>query len=97
MKDIPNVISASPTAGIEKCGSFCNTFTESKVSDKALFNVSQYNLTILYDGDAAGIKAQHSGIDMTLEQGLNLKSIAVPDGEYPVPFGAHKDKLPKVS
>lgn len=41
------------------------------------------NLTILYDGDAAGIKAAIRGIDMVLEQGLNVKVLLLPDGEDP--------------
>lgn len=41
------------------------------------------NLTILYDGDAAGIKASLRGIDMVLEQGLNVKIVLLPDGEDP--------------
>jgi DNA primase len=41
------------------------------------------NLTILYDGDAAGIKAAIRGIDMVLEQGLNVKVLLLPDNEDP--------------
>ncbi|MFN4082003.1 MAG: DNA primase [Bacteroidia bacterium] len=41
------------------------------------------NVTVLYDGDAAGIKASIRGIDMLLEQGLNVKVVLFPDGEDP--------------
>jgi DNA primase len=41
------------------------------------------NVTILYDGDAAGIKAALRGLDMVLEAGLNLKLLLLPDGEDP--------------
>lgn len=41
------------------------------------------NMTILYDGDAAGIKASFRGIDLILEEGLNVKVVLFPDGEDP--------------
>jgi len=41
------------------------------------------NVTVLYDGDAAGIKASLRGIDMLLEQGLNVKVLLFPDGNDP--------------
>jgi DNA primase len=41
------------------------------------------NITILYDGDAAGIKASFRGIDMILENGMNVKVVLFPDGEDP--------------
>ncbi len=41
------------------------------------------NITILYDGDAAGIKASFRGIDLILEQGMNVKVVLFPDGEDP--------------
>lgn len=44
------------------------------------------NLTILYDGDAAGIKASFRGIDIILEEGLNVKVVIFPDGEDPDSF-----------
>jgi DNA primase len=44
------------------------------------------NVTILYDGDAAGIKASLRGIDMVLEEGLNVKVLLLPDGEDPDSF-----------
>ncbi|RYY40864.1 MAG: toprim domain-containing protein [Chitinophagaceae bacterium] len=41
------------------------------------------NLTIIYDGDGAGIKAALRGLDMALEEGLNVKVVLIPDGEDP--------------
>lgn len=41
------------------------------------------NITILFDGDAAGLKASFRGIDMILEAGLNVKVVLFPDGEDP--------------
>ena len=41
------------------------------------------NLTVLYDGDAAGIKASLRGIDMLLEEGMNIKVCLLPDGDDP--------------
>lgn len=41
------------------------------------------NITILYDGDAAGIKASFRGIDLILEQGMNVKVVLFPDGDDP--------------
>lgn len=44
------------------------------------------NITILYDGDAAGIKAAIRGIDMFLEEEMNVKVVLLPDGEDPDSF-----------
>ena len=44
------------------------------------------NLTVLYDGDNAGIKASLRGIDMLLEHGLNIKVLLLPDGDDPDSF-----------
>lgn len=41
------------------------------------------NVTMLYDGDAAGIKASLRGLDMILEEGLNVKVVNFPDGHDP--------------
>ncbi len=41
------------------------------------------NLTILYDGDSAGVKAALRGLDLALEEGLNVKLVLIPDGEDP--------------
>jgi DNA primase len=47
--------------------------------------ISRYtkNITILFDGDAAGIKASFRGIDLILEEGMNVKVVLFPDGEDP--------------
>lgn len=44
------------------------------------------NITVLYDGDAAGIKAAIRGIDLLLEEGMNVKVVLLPDGEDPDSF-----------
>ncbi len=44
------------------------------------------NISILYDGDTAGIKASFRGIDMILEQGMNVKIVLFPQGEDPDSF-----------
>ncbi|MDN4165228.1 DNA primase [Cytophagales bacterium LB-30] len=50
--------------------------------------ISRYtnNITVLYDGDNAGIKASLRGIDMILEGGLNVRAVVFPDGEDPDSF-----------
>ncbi|MCB0700830.1 MAG: DNA primase, partial [Chitinophagaceae bacterium] len=52
------------------------------------------NLTILYDGDAAGVKAALRGLDLALEQSFNVKLVLLPEGEDPDSFiqetGANK-------
>lgn len=50
------------------------------------------NITVLYDGDRAGIKASLRGIDMLLEKNLNVKVCLLPDGEDPDSFAKkHRD------
>jgi len=49
------------------------------------------NVTVLYDGDAAGIKASIRGIDMLLEEGLNIKVVLLPQGEDPDSFAKSQD------
>ncbi|MDR0796683.1 MAG: DNA primase [Tannerella sp.] len=44
------------------------------------------NITVIYDGDAAGIKAAIRGIDLLLEEGMNVKVVLLPDGEDPDSF-----------
>jgi DNA primase len=41
------------------------------------------NLTIVYDGDAAGVKAALRGLDLALEEGLHVKLVLIPDGDDP--------------
>lgn len=54
------------------------------------------NLTIIYDGDVAGVKAALRGLDMALEEGLNVKLVLIPDKEDPDSYlqklGAHNFK-----
>ena len=47
--------------------------------------ISRYtkNVTVLFDGDAAGLKASFRGIDMLLEGGLNVRAVVLPEGEDP--------------
>ncbi|MGF1584522.1 MAG: DNA primase [Bacteroidales bacterium] len=44
------------------------------------------NITVLYDGDEAGLKASIRGIDLILEEGMNVKVLTFPDGEDPDSF-----------
>jgi DNA primase len=44
------------------------------------------NITVMYDGDAAGIKASFRGIDLLLAEGMNIKVLLFPDGEDPDSF-----------
>ena len=44
------------------------------------------NITVLYDGDAAGIKASLRGIDLILQEGMNIKVVLLPDGDDPDSF-----------
>ena len=44
------------------------------------------NITILYDGDAAGLKASFRGIDMVLQEGMNVRVVLFPEGEDPDSF-----------
>ena len=44
------------------------------------------NITVIYDGDAAGIKASQRGIDMLLAQGMNVRLLLLPDGDDPDSF-----------
>lgn len=44
------------------------------------------NVTVIYDGDSAGIKASLRGIDMILREGLNVRVVLLPDGEDPDSF-----------
>lgn len=66
---VENVVASSGTSLTENQIRLIKRFTE--------------QVTVLYDGDAAGIKASLRGIDMLLEQGLNVKVVLFPDGEDP--------------
>jgi DNA primase len=75
---VENVVASSGTSLTENQVRLVKRFTE--------------NLTILYDGDAAGIKASFRGIDMVLEQGMNVKVVLFPDGEDPDSFSKKLSK-----
>lgn len=66
---IQNVVASSGTSLTEGQIKLLKRFTE--------------NVTVLYDGDFAGIKASLRGIDLLLTQGLNVKVVQFPDGEDP--------------
>ena len=51
------------------------------------------NITVLYDGDAAGIKAAIRGIDMLLEEGMNVKIVLLPEGEDPDSFARSRNSF----
>ena len=67
--DVENVVSSSGTALTENQIKLIHRFTE--------------NITVLFDGDSAGIKAALRGIDMILKGGLNVRVVLFPDGEDP--------------
>ena len=67
--DVENVVASSGTALTEDQIKLMRRFTE--------------NVTVLYDGDAAGIKAALRGIDLVLKGGLNVRIVLLPDGEDP--------------
>jgi DNA primase len=68
-------------AGIENV--VASSGTSLTTEQIALIKRFTSSLTILYDGDAAGIKAAIRGIDMVLEQGINVKIVLLPDGDDP--------------
>jgi DNA primase len=55
-----------------------------------LINRLTNNITVLFDGDAAGIRASFRGIDLILEQGMNVRVVAFPEGEDPDSFARSK-------
>ena len=67
--EIENVVASSGTSLTQEQVRLIKRFTQ--------------NITILYDGDAAGIKASIRGIDIVLEEGMNVKIVLLPDGEDP--------------
>lgn len=66
---IENVVASSGTALTENQIRLIKRFTP--------------NITILYDGDAAGLKASFRGIDMILQEGMNVRVVLFPEGEDP--------------
>jgi len=84
-----DVISMSQ-AGIENVVASSGTaLTESQIR---LVNRLTKNITILFDGDAAGIRASIRGIDLILEQGMNVKVLMFPDGDDPDSFAKKVSK-----
>ena len=69
---IENVVSSSGTA-----------LTPDQIR---LINRLTKNITVLFDGDAAGLRASIRGIDLILEEGMNVRVCAFPDGEDPDSF-----------
>ena len=55
-----------------------------------LINRLTKNITVLFDGDAAGLRAAIRGIDLILEEGMNVRVCAFPDGEDPDSFARKK-------
>ena len=55
-----------------------------------LINRLTRNITVLFDGDAAGLRAAIRGIDLILEEGMNVRVCAFPDGEDPDSFARKK-------
>lgn len=70
--DVDNAVASSGTALTEEQIKLMRRFTE--------------NVTVLFDGDAAGIKAALRGIDLVLKGGLNVRIVLLPDGEDPDSF-----------
>jgi len=62
-----------------------------------LINRLTKNITVLFDGDAAGLRASLRGIDLILEQGMNVKVCTFPEGEDPDSFAKNTyKKMPKI-
>lgn len=61
-----------------------------------LINRLTKNITVLFDGDAAGLRASLRGIDLILEQGMNVKICTFPEGEDPDSF-SRKNSLEDLS
>ncbi|MCM4165011.1 MULTISPECIES: DNA primase [unclassified Arenibacter] len=74
---IHNVVSSSGTA-----------LTSDQIR---LINRLTKNITVLFDGDAAGLRASLRGIDLILEQGMNVKVCSFPEGEDPDSFSKNND------
>ena len=72
--DVENVVASAGTA----------------LTDDQIRLIKRYtsNVCMLFDGDAAGIRASFRGIDLLLQQGLNVKVVSFPDGEDPDSFAS---------
>lgn len=71
-RGVENVVASSGTSLTEEQIHVIHRFTQ--------------NVTVIYDSDAAGIKASLRGIDMLLANGLNVKTVLLPDGDDPDSF-----------
>lgn len=69
---VKNVVATSGTALTEQQTSMIKRYTR--------------NVTVLYDGDSAGIKATFKAVNIFLEHGLNVRTVLFPDGEDPDSF-----------
>ncbi len=69
MSGVENVVSSSGTSLTEEQIRLVGRYTK--------------NITVLFDGDAAGIRASLRGIDMILENGMNVKAVVFPEGQDP--------------
>ncbi|MCG8477372.1 MAG: DNA primase [Cytophagales bacterium] len=69
LADVENVVASSGTSLTDDQIRLISRFTK--------------NVTVLFDGDSAGIKASLRGIDMILEGGMNVKAVVFPEGEDP--------------
>jgi DNA primase len=78
-------------AGVENVVSSSGTsLTEGQIR---LIRRYTQNITILYDGDSAGIKASFRGIDMILKEGMNVRVLLFPDGDDPDSFARKHSSL----
>ena len=73
---VRNVVSSSGTALTEGQIGMLKRYTQ--------------NITLLFDGDAAGLRASFRGLDMMLEQGVNVRVVSFPEGEDPDSFAKQK-------
>lgn len=73
---VRNVVSSSGTALTEGQIGMLKRYTQ--------------NITLLFDGDAAGLRASFRGLDMMLEQGVNVRVVSFPEGEDPDSFAQQK-------
>jgi DNA primase len=76
-KDIKNAIASSGTSLTREQAALISRFTQ--------------NVTLLFDGDTAGIKASIRGVDILVEQGLNVRIITLKEGEDPDSFAKSHD------
>lgn len=78
-KHIENTVASSGTALTKEQVKLISRYTQ--------------NVTLVYDGDKAGIKASLRGIDLILEQGMHVKVIMLPDGHDPDSFSKEHDRI----